>query len=131
MNYHVIGGFLSPVHIDYGKRSLVENFHRVNMVGESLQSSDWISVDPWECAQDGWSTTASVIDRYQNEFDELHRQGKLKMPARACLLGGADLIESFVEFKDGKPVWDPRDVDKIVSRGLLVVNRDGFDLEAV
>ena len=33
--YTVIGGYLSPVHIDYGKKSLVENFHRVNLVKRS------------------------------------------------------------------------------------------------
>jgi nicotinic acid mononucleotide adenylyltransferase len=37
--YTVIGGYLSPVHIDYGKKSLVENFHRVNLVKAAVADS--------------------------------------------------------------------------------------------
>lgn len=130
--YHVIGGFMSPVHTAYGKKSLTTNVHRLNMVGSALEQSDWISVDPWECSQPGWTLTAKVIDRYQQEFDKLHQEGKLRVPARAALIGGADLIESFVDFnKDGTPVWAPEDVEMIVSKGICCIDRDGFDLDVV
>ena len=42
------GGFLSPVHTAYGKKSLVAMHHRVNMVGLALQDSQWLDVDSWE-----------------------------------------------------------------------------------
>jgi len=132
MGYHVIGGFMSPVHLAYGKKSLAANFHRVNMVGKTLQDNDWISVDPWECSQDAWTVTAKVIDRYQEQFDALHKEGKLKMPARAALLGGADLVESFVATNaDGTPSWTAEDVEKIVSRGVCCITRAGFNLDDV
>jgi len=130
LGYHVVGGFMSPVHLAYGKKSLTSNVHRTNMVGLTLQDSDWISVDPWECQQEGWTLTAKVIDRYQDEFDKLHDEGKIKMRTRVVMIGGADLIESFVNKNaDGSDVWAPEDVEKIVSRGVCCITRDGFNLD--
>merc|ERR1711971_1094305 len=131
-NIHVVGGFMSPAHIAYGKKSLAANFHRVNMVGAALQHNDWISVDPWECSQEGWTLTAKVIDRYQSELDQLHKDGKLRSPCKAALLGGADLAESFAQKKaDGSPVWEDEDVEKIVSRAVCCIAREGFKLDDV
>jgi nicotinate (nicotinamide) nucleotide adenylyltransferase len=129
---HVIGGFMSPVHIGYGKKSLVQNYHRVNLVGATLQHNDWIEVDPWECCQDGWTLTALVIDRYQAEFDELYKNGSLKQPVRVSMVGGADLMESFSAIKDdGTPVWSRAHVEKIVSRGFICIARASFNLDEV
>ncbi|KAM7379868.1 hypothetical protein PAMP_005385 [Pampus punctatissimus] len=49
----VIGGIISPVHDSYGKPLAV-------------QSSDWIRVDPWECYQDTWQTTCSVLEHHRD-----------------------------------------------------------------
>jgi len=132
LGIHVLGGFMSPCHIGYGKKSLCANYHRVNMLGSALQFNDWIAVDPWECAQEAWTPTAQVIDRYQDELDKLHSKGHLNRPAKAALLGGADLVESFSAIgKDGKPVWTPEHVEKIVSRGVVCIARQGFVLDDV
>jgi len=132
MGYTVVGGFMSPTHTLYGKKSLVENFHRVNMMGATLAHNDWISVDPWECAQDKWTTTAKVIDRYQKDFDALATEGKTNGQIRACLIGGADLVESFAAKKDnGQSVWATEDVEMIVTRGVICITRAGLNLDDV
>lgn len=129
---HVVGGIMSPVHAKYGKKSLAAMHHRLNMVQEGLADSDWLSCDAWECAQDEWTRTAHVISRIQSELDLLYQEGRLSQPARAALLGGADLVESFAEIRpNGEPVWSPEDVEEIVSRGVVCITRDGFDLEDI
>lgn len=128
--FHVFGGFMSPVHGLYGKKSLAAMHHRLNMVGSALVHSDWISLDPWECAQDEWTRTALVMDRYQAELDRLYSEGVLPVPARAALLGGADIVESFPAIKaDGTRVWAAADVDKICSKGFVAICREGTDLD--
>merc|ERR1719221_1582605 len=69
LGYHVAGGFISPVHSGYGKKSLVEMHHRVNMCESALESSDWMRCDPWECTQEGWTKTALVLRRFQQEIN--------------------------------------------------------------
>lgn len=129
---HVIGGFMSPVHIGYGKKSLISNFHRVNMLGAMLQHSDWVEMDPWECSQDGWTKTANVLDRYQAEFDELYRSGRLKQTVRVAMIGGADIMESFGVIKsDGTRLWSPVHVEKIVSKGFICIARESYNLDEV
>ncbi|KAF0046437.1 hypothetical protein F2P81_000070 [Scophthalmus maximus] len=32
----------------------------------AVQSSDWIRVDPWECYQDTWQTTCSVLEHHRD-----------------------------------------------------------------
>jgi nicotinamide mononucleotide adenylyltransferase len=51
--WEVIGGFISPTHDAYGKKSLAPMRHRINMTELALRDSDWINVDTWECAQEG------------------------------------------------------------------------------
>uniref|UniRef100_A0A3Q3VTB5 Nicotinamide/nicotinic acid mononucleotide adenylyltransferase 2 n=1 Tax=Mola mola TaxID=94237 RepID=A0A3Q3VTB5_MOLML len=60
----VIGGIVSPVHDSYGKPGLVSSRHRLTMCQLAVQSSDWIRVDPWECYQDTWQTTCSVLEHH-------------------------------------------------------------------
>jgi len=129
---HVLGGFMSPVHAAYGKKSLVEMYHRVNMMSIALADSDWISVDMYECVQDEWTRTALVMDRFQEELDRLHQEGSLRCRAKALLLGGADLVESFKAINpDGERVWSLEDVEKIVTKGMACITRQGVDLQAV
>ncbi|XP_019730510.1 nicotinamide/nicotinic acid mononucleotide adenylyltransferase 2 [Hippocampus comes] len=62
----VIGGIISPVHDSYGKAGLVSSRHRLTMCQLAVQSSDWIRVDPWECYQDTWQTTCSVLEHHRD-----------------------------------------------------------------
>uniref|UniRef100_A0A8C3G0Y3 Nicotinamide/nicotinic acid mononucleotide adenylyltransferase 2 n=1 Tax=Cyclopterus lumpus TaxID=8103 RepID=A0A8C3G0Y3_CYCLU len=62
----VIGGIISPVHDSYGKPGLVPSRHRLTMCQMAVQSSDWIRVDPWECYQDTWQTTCSVLEHHRD-----------------------------------------------------------------
>uniref|UniRef100_A0A671PPU6 Nicotinamide/nicotinic acid mononucleotide adenylyltransferase 2 n=1 Tax=Sinocyclocheilus anshuiensis TaxID=1608454 RepID=A0A671PPU6_9TELE len=62
----VIGGIISPVHDSYGKSGLVSSRHRLTMCQLAVQSSDWIRVDPWECYQDTWQTTCSVLEHHRD-----------------------------------------------------------------
>ncbi|XP_020671041.1 nicotinamide/nicotinic acid mononucleotide adenylyltransferase 2 [Pogona vitticeps] len=62
----VIGGIISPVHDSYGKQGLVSSRHRLTMCQLAVQSSDWIRVDPWECYQDTWQTTCSVLEHHRD-----------------------------------------------------------------
>jgi len=126
--YHVAGGFLSPTHHAYGKKSLVPMHHRVNMVGLSLQDSSWLQVDSWECAQPGWTRTALVLrDRFLKEIDQLYPGAK---PMLAC---GSDLVESFNAVKEnGEPVWLAEHVEAILGKcGVVCMTREGTDLDAV
>eukprot|EP00069_Balaena_mysticetus_P017296 bmy_10506T0 len=61
----VIGGIVSPVHDSYGKQGLVSSRHRLIMCQLAVQNSDWIRVDPWECYQDTWQTTCSVLEHHR------------------------------------------------------------------
>lgn len=126
--YHVAGGFLSPCHQKYGKKSLVSMHHRVNMVGLSLQDSSWLQVDSWECSRTDWIRTALVLrDRFQREVDKLHPG------AKAMLVCGADLLESFTAFhENGEPVWSQEDQEAILGQcGVVCMNREGTDLDKV
>lgn len=126
--YHVAGGFLSPVHIKYGKKSLVTMHHRVNMVGHALEDSDWLQVDAWECAQEEYTRTADVLEqRFQRELSSL-------CPGvRVMLACGGDLLESFIKFEpDGTPVWSPAHQEIILGQGGVVcMTREGTDLDKV
>nr|XP_019968898.1 PREDICTED: nicotinamide/nicotinic acid mononucleotide adenylyltransferase 2-like [Paralichthys olivaceus] len=62
----VIGGIISPVHDSYVKPGLVSSKHRLTMCQLAVQSSDWIRVDPWECYQDTWQTTCSVLEHHRD-----------------------------------------------------------------
>ncbi|KAI4547938.1 hypothetical protein MG293_000268 [Ovis ammon polii] len=55
--YRVIGGIISPVNDNYGKKDLVSARHRVAMARLALQTSDWIRVDSWESEQAQWMET--------------------------------------------------------------------------
>lgn len=62
----VIGGIISPVHDSYGKPGLVSSRHRLTMCQLAVQSSDWIRVDPWECYQETWQMTCSVLEHHRD-----------------------------------------------------------------
>lgn len=57
----MIGGIISPVNDNYGKKDLVAARHRVAMARLALQTSDWIRVDSWESEQAQWVETIKVL----------------------------------------------------------------------
>ncbi|XP_033099330.1 nicotinamide/nicotinic acid mononucleotide adenylyltransferase 3-like isoform X2 [Anneissia japonica] len=63
--YQVLGGIISPVNDAYGKKDLIESKHRLEMCRLALQTSDWITVDSWECEQNQWHPTMKVLTHHQ------------------------------------------------------------------
>uniref|UniRef100_A0A5F9CMP6 Nicotinamide/nicotinic acid mononucleotide adenylyltransferase 2 n=1 Tax=Oryctolagus cuniculus TaxID=9986 RepID=A0A5F9CMP6_RABIT len=47
-------------------QGLVSSRHRLVMCQLAVQNSDWIRVDPWECYQDTWQTTCSVLQHHRD-----------------------------------------------------------------
>jgi nicotinic acid mononucleotide adenylyltransferase len=63
LHCQVIGGFMVPVHDAYGKKSLAPQQHRMKMAELATESSKWLTMDPWECEQEGWTRTALSLQR--------------------------------------------------------------------
>ena len=66
LKIQIVGGFMSPVHVAYGKKSLFNpefTKHRVEMVKAAVESSDWINIDEWEVKQNEWTRTRIAMDR--------------------------------------------------------------------
>ncbi|XP_078064779.1 nicotinamide/nicotinic acid mononucleotide adenylyltransferase 3 isoform X2 [Mustelus asterias] len=64
--YKVIRGIISPVNDRYGKKGLAAAKHRVAMVQQALQTSDWITQEPWESQQEQWVETVMVLRHHYN-----------------------------------------------------------------
>lgn len=112
MGYEVVGGIISPVHDEYGKKGLVPQTHRLTMLKLALKSSDWIRLSEWETQQEGWSRTKNTLQYHQNFINSIVRDinginssnlpnwipkniCQIKDPIQIKLLCGADLLESF------------------------------------
>ncbi|XP_076019474.1 nicotinamide/nicotinic acid mononucleotide adenylyltransferase 1-like isoform X2 [Genypterus blacodes] len=137
--FSVVRGIISPVSDAYKKKGLIEACHRVEMARLATESSDWISVDPWESLQPEWMETALVLQHHYGEleaaeetYQSVHtNQTKIDSvcvcsdePSRLMLLCGADVLESF-----GVPnLWKQEDIAEIVDRyGVVCITRDGND----
>lgn len=59
--FDVLGGYISPVHIAYGKDGLAPNSKRVDMARAAVANSDWIMVDDWETAQASYTRTLPAL----------------------------------------------------------------------
>ena len=101
--YDVIGGFLSPVHDSYGKKSLIPQHHRERMCELAVQSSAWLSVQQWEMRQKGWTPTAETLCKYQEALNKAHLT---EQSIRVKFLCGADVVESTLI----PNLWSPADV---------------------
>lgn len=124
--HEVIGGIVSPVHDAYGKKGLVAQTHRLEMVRLALKSSDWIRLSDWECRQSEWSRTRNTLQFHQNYLNSVIRDidnfnesnfpswipqniRNISEPVQVKLLCGADLLESFAT----PDLWDPDDVSRL------------------
>uniref|UniRef100_UPI00398F26FF nicotinamide/nicotinic acid mononucleotide adenylyltransferase 3 isoform X5 n=1 Tax=Pristiophorus japonicus TaxID=55135 RepID=UPI00398F26FF len=70
--YKVIKGIISPVNNRYGKKGLVGAKHRVAMAQRALETSDWITTDPWESQQEQWAETVMVLRHHYNALLRQH-----------------------------------------------------------
>ncbi|XP_073969979.1 nicotinamide mononucleotide adenylyltransferase isoform X2 [Rhodnius prolixus] len=148
--FHVIGGIISPVHDNYGKKELISSTHRCALVRLALQDSDWIHLSDWECNQEGWLPTRQVLQYHQNKLNSCLNSNEMTGNKRSLsdsdvpqwiqqaqkfcqnnmssikvkLLCGGDLLESF-----GTPgLWKDCDIENIVGdHGLAVITRAGTD----
>jgi nicotinic acid mononucleotide adenylyltransferase len=72
----------------------------------AVESSGWIVVDPWETITPEYVPTANVLDHFEHEINEVlggvERPDGTRVPAKICLLAGADLISTMVRISDFK-----------------------------
>ncbi|XP_064162408.1 nicotinamide/nicotinic acid mononucleotide adenylyltransferase 1 isoform X1 [Anguilla rostrata] len=150
-NYRVIKGIISPVGDGYKKKGLIEASHRIEMAKLATESSDWVTVGPWEGQQAEWVETAKVIrhhyeellaaERNKDEVDTVKIGKKRRHEDRdgwahhgrtasavgvpqLKLLCGADVLESF----SVPNLWKAEDIAEIVGRfGLVCITRAGSD----
>lgn len=122
--FHVIGGYLSPVNDRYRKLGLASAKHRVAMCDQAVDdTSDWLMVDPWEARQPRYLPTAQVLDHFDHELNTVRggadvvvvdpRTGERrteKRRVRIMLLAGSDLILTMSE----PGVWAEKDVRLVV-----------------
>ncbi|CAI9732611.1 nicotinamide/nicotinic acid mononucleotide adenylyltransferase 1-like isoform X1 [Octopus vulgaris] len=128
--YNVIGGIVSPVNDNYGKKDLISSYHRCKMVEKSLESSDWIILDRWESDLNCWTETRHVLAYHSNRLNSsetTNHIGDENQNPNAILvklLCGADLLESF-----GVPnLWRKEHIEEIVGKyGLVCISRAGSD----
>ena len=111
-HFDVIGGFLSPVHDAYGKKSLIPQHQRYEMCRAAVETSDWLTVQEWEMKQSGWTTTAQTLSTYQ---DALNRAKLCETPIRVKFLCGADLLESTLI----PNLWAPEDVSSHIRQANI------------
>lgn len=125
-----IGGFLSPVNDAYGKSSLVDAEHRVRMCERSVESSDLIAVDTWECKQAEYFPSLPVLVHFRTNVRNIVAQSLPEgvsiddVNVQVLMLCGTDLLESF----NTPGVWAAQDIRDIVGQfGLVCIERDGTD----
>ncbi|KAG7006290.1 nicotinamide-nucleotide adenylyltransferase [Physcia stellaris] len=123
-DYDVIGMYLSPVSDSYKKQGLAPAPARIEMCQLAVEGSN-VQVDPWEALQSKYTPTADVLDHFENELNgsaDSERDGA-KPQIRACLLAGSDLLDTMKT----PGVWSKVDLDRILSRGVFVIERPGTD----
>lgn len=137
VRYVVVGGYLSPVHTAYGKKSLAPAVDRLAMASAAVADSDWLMVDSWECmCQDGWTRTAEVLEHFANELGNVDVSVRGTTPSagliQTVMLCGGDVLESFAARRsNGEPLWSDEDLQVILGRnGVVCIERDGADLDA-
>lgn len=107
-------------------------FIRVRMCELAAEeTSNWLMVDPWEAIQPEYSPTATVLDHFEHEINQviggvLSADGQSRRPVKIMLLAGADLISTM----STPGVWAEKDLDHILgSFGAMIVERAGTDME--
>lgn len=100
------------------------------MCDMAADTAPLLMVDPWEAIRSEYTRTATVLDHFDYEINDVRggvstADGTRKM-AQIALLAGADLIETFIS----PGVWSDEDLSHILVRyGAFVVERTGTDLD--
>ncbi|BGP16215.1 hypothetical protein JCM10213_007072 [Rhodosporidiobolus nylandii] len=137
--FSVAGGYLSPVNDRYQKLGLASAEHRVRMCEDAVrETSDWLSVDPWEARQECYTPTAQVLDHFDQEIngrlggvecEVVGEDGTIrweKRKARIMLLAGSDLILTMSE----PGVWAEKDLHHILGLyGCYIIERAESELD--
>ena len=119
--FEVVGAYISCVGDSYKKAGLAESEHRINMCDLAVQSSTWVSVDPWESLYSEYLETARVLDHFEYEINEI--RGGVQTPAgkrkcRIALLAGTDLVQTMAT----PGLWAQADVEYILKNfGMFIV----------
>eukprot|EP00062_Callorhinchus_milii_P016608 gi/632968076/ref/XP_007900332.1/ PREDICTED: nicotinamide mononucleotide adenylyltransferase 1 isoform X1 [Callorhinchus milii] len=147
--YTVIKGIISPVGDAYKKKGLIESHHRLTMATLATDSSDWVTVDPWEMNQKEWVETVKVLRHHHENLRNLSnaekssarckRGKKRKKEEKECsletkgtcsssdcpevmLLCGADVLATFAV----PNLWTTEDLEEIVGKfSLVCISRTG------
>lgn len=130
-NFEVVGGFFSPVGDAYKKAGLASALHRINMTRIAVRdSSDWISVDPWEPLHKEYLPTVKVLDHFDHELNQV--LGGFQLPngetkrIHVALLAGADLIQTM----STPGLWAREDLNRILGHyGAFILERSGTDID--
>ncbi|KAL5378908.1 hypothetical protein PMIN06_010203 [Paraphaeosphaeria minitans] len=130
-NYEVVGGFFSPVGDAYKKAGLAPATHRINMTRIAVRdSSNWISVDPWEPLHKEYLPTVKVLDHFNHELNQV--LGGIETPdgekksIHVALLAGADLIQTM----STPGLWAAEDLERILGHyGAFILERSGTDID--
>lgn len=132
----VIGGYLSPVHLAYGKKSLAPTEHRLGMVEAAAEGSDWLTVASWEALrEEGYTPTAQVMNHFAEELRSFEVAVGDAAPeaglVRVAMICGGDVFRSFVVVKeDGERLWSDEDLEVILGEnGVVVIEREATGLE--
>lgn len=129
-NYEVVGGFFSPVGDAYKKAGLAPATHRINMTRIAVRdSSNWISVDPWEPLHKEYLPTVKVLDHFNHELNEvlggIETKDGEKKSIHVALLAGADLIQTM----STPGLWAAEDLERILGHyGAFILERSGTDI---
>jgi len=121
--YDIIGGFLSPVNDGYGKPSLIEGHHRLQMCTYGIESSNWISVASWEAQQTQWTPTVQVLDHYAKILQEVSFLKNSNLQVK--LLCGSDVVKSFLYHN----IWAQEELEILLSKyGVVCLERSPVEM---
>lgn len=130
-DFEVIGGFFSPVGDAYKKAGLASAQHRINMTRIAVRdSSQWISVDPWEPLHKEYLPTVKVLDHFDYELNQvmggIETKDGEKRKIHVALLAGADLIQTM----STPGLWAREDLERILGHyGAFILERAGTDID--
>ncbi len=99
-----------PVGDDYGKKGLINQEHRYEMIKVATNCISNVSISRYEL-DNKYKGTIETLDYFSNEYDDIH-----------FVIGGDNL--------DGFNKWN--DYEEILDKyKIIVVNRDNNDLESI
>lgn len=121
----MIGGVVSPVHDAYAKKGLVAAQHRAAMVKLALQSSKWVRLSDWECAdQLQWTKTRQVL-QYHQVSEHMALSKLIRFLMNICFCVRQNYLNSYLHDTNGTstpaiiPSWMPDDIRACRGNGAV------------